>query len=259
MNFLDKIERKFHKYSIPNLTIILIVGQAIVFFLDYSKMLTLDKFILIGDKVYNGEFWRLISFLFIPIPSSIIFVIFVWYIYYLYGTALENAWGTFKYNIYIFLSFIFTIAISLVIKDKEITNTFLYLSIFLAFAYLYPDFQLYIFLIIPIKIKWIALFSWLSYLYILVFGTMINKILLLVSLGNFFLFFGKDIFLKIKHGNWKMKNQFNGIINKSQPRHKCVICGVTDKDDREKEFRYCDGCDDKCYCMEHLKTHICEK
>ena len=258
MNMLDKLEKKFYKFSIPHITIILIFGQITFFSLNYLKVLPLENVVLIGNKVLAGEFWRLITFLFIPIPQNIIFAAFVWYLYYLYGTALESSWGTFKYNVYIFLSYILTITISFIIPDTYITNAYIYLTIFLAFAYLFPDFVLYIFFIIPLKVKWLALITWISYILILIFGNLINRVLLLVSIGNFLVFFGKDIILKARSSKRRMFHEINKIKERNTPFHKCSTCGITDLDDQDMIFRYCSECD-KCYCADHLDNHECIK
>jgi hypothetical protein len=258
MNLLDKLERKFHRFCIPHLTYILIIGQVIVFFLDYAKVIPIEYFVLTGSKVISGEYWRLATFLFIPIPRNIIFAIFIWYLYFLYGSALESTWGTFKYNVYIFMSYILTISISFIMPDALITNAYIYLTIFFAFAYLFPDFTLYIFFVLPIKIKWLAILAGVGYVYILITGTWIARILILISLGNFILFFGKDIIFKIIVGKRKMEYQIKNIKDKDNPFHTCQTCGINDKKNPDMQFRYCDNCDN-CYCEEHINNHECIK
>lgn len=258
MNLLDKLEKRFYKFSIPHLTYILIAGQVILFFLDYAKVIPLDFFVLKGSKVLNGEYWRLATFLFIPIPRNIIFAVFAWYLYFLYGSALESTWGTFRYNIYIFMSYILTVSISFILPDDTITNAYLYLTIFFAFAYLFPNFTLYIFFVLPIKIKWLAILVGASYVYILITGDWLSRILILISLGNFILFFGKDILFKIIVGKRKMEYQIKNIKEKNKPFHTCKECGITDIDNPDMQFRYCDDCDN-CYCEDHINAHKCNK
>jgi len=80
MSFLDKLERRFYKYSIPNLTIILIIGQIIFFGLNYSEVVPLEDFMLSGREILAGQYWRILSFLFIPVTDSLIFAFFAFYL-----------------------------------------------------------------------------------------------------------------------------------------------------------------------------------
>jgi hypothetical protein len=256
MKLLNRLEKAFPRFGIPNLTIYLILGQFIFFALDYLKILPLDKIALTGIKVLDGEYWRLLTFLFIPISRNIYFIIFSWYIYYLYGSALENTWGTFKYNIFVLLSFILTVSISFVMPNSLLSNGYLYATIFLAFAYLYPDFVLYIFFILPVRIKWLALLTWIYYFYVLLFSPVIDKILLLVSIGNFLLFFYQDIILRIRFAKTRMEGEVKSMKIKNEHIHKCSVCGKTDLDDPNMHFRYCDSCKElTCFCMDHINNH----
>lgn len=259
MSWLDKLEKRFYRFSIPNLTIILIIGQILFFGLTYSGTVPIEDISLVGREVLAGQYWRLFSFLLIPITNSVIFAIFVWYLYYLYGSALEGEWGTFKYNVYIFLSYVFTVLIAFIFPDFPLTNTYIYGSIFLAFAYLYPDFQINIFFFFPIKVKWLALIQWITYAILLVFGTWDMRVLLLASIANFLLFFGKDLILRIRYRVRKQSYTRKKTHTAEKPFLTCSICGVTDKQNPNMEFRYCVDCDHKCFCMDHLDGHDCVK
>jgi len=258
MKLLDRFEKRFFRFAIPNLTIILIIGQIVVFTMNYMKIIPLDAFILIGSKVLEGQYWRVLTFLFIPIPTDLFFAAFTWYIYYLYGSALESEWGTFNYNFYILISYLLSLVIAFVFPNSYITNAYLFTTVFLAFAYLFPDFVLYIFFILPLKIKWLALFVWLGYGYVLITAPFVNKILLLVSIANFLLFFGSDIILKIKYGQKNMHRDIDRIKKKKEYFHKCIVCGITDIDNPNMEFRYCSKCEElACYCKDHINSHEC--
>ncbi|MCP4142510.1 MAG: hypothetical protein GY755_19905 [Chloroflexi bacterium] len=259
MPLLDKLEKKLYKYSIPDITIALIIGQVIFFFLQYFEFVSLEDMTLIGREVFSGQYWRLFSFLFIPVTDSLLWAFFAWYLYYLYGTALEGEWGAFRYNVYILLSYIFTLVVAFIFPDTPLTNTYLYLSIFLAFAYLYPDFKLHLFFFIPVAVKWLALIQWIGYAFILLFGTWAMRILVLASIGNFLIFFGKDLVLRVKHGQRKKRDIAKKEKRAEKPFHVCFVCGLTDKEDPKMDFRYCSHCDYKCYCMDHLATHECQK
>lgn len=259
MSLFNQLEKKFSKYSVQNLTIILIIGQILFFGLQYSKILPLEDTALIGREVLAGQYWRLLFFLFIPITDNPLFACFAWYLYFLYGTALEREWGIFRYNIFLFLSYVFTLIVAFIFPDIPITNTYIFLSIFLAFAYLFPDFQLMIFFILPVKVKWLAWLQWIGYAFLLLFGTWPLRVLILASVGNFLIFFGNDMLSRIKYGRRRKIHAARESERKEKPVHVCSVCGLTDKQDPNMDFRYCNHCGYKCYCMDHLATHVCEK
>ncbi len=259
MSFLDKLERRLYKYSIPNLTIILIIGQIILFGLIYSETFSLEDFTLSGREVLSGQYWRILSFLFVPVTDSLIFAFFTFYLYYLYGTALESEWGVFKYNVYILLSYIFTVAIAFLLPELSLTNAYIFLSTFLAFAYLYPDFQLRIFFILPVKVKWLALIQWIIYGVMFLVGTWATRLMIVTSVGNYLLFFGKDIVSRRKYSVRRKKYEPKKTQNKYKVINICSVCGLSEVDDPNKGFRYCGDCDHKCYCMDHIESHECTK
>ena len=253
MNFLEKLERKLPFLAVKNLTVILIGGQVVFFLLYKIEMIRIGRIILVGTLVESGEYWRLFSFLFVP-ASDGFFIIFFWYLYYLYGTALENTWGSFKYNIYLVSGYLLSISEAFIFPMQPITNSYFYLSIFFAFAYLHPDFELLLFFILPVKIKWLALLTAAFYLYQAVTGDWHTRTIILLSVGNFFLFFSRDIFLQVRYGNRKMVFQVKKNSARAAVRHTCSKCGKKDTDDQYTEFRYRneDGVS-TCYCMACLK------
>jgi len=256
MSLLDKLERRFRRFAIPQLTLYIVVGQVMFFISVSTGAVDIEQMLLIPGMVLQGEVWRLITFVLIPPVMEPIFVIFAWYLFYLMGTALENEWGVFRYNIYLLIAYLTTIAMSFFTPGLAATNAFIGGSVFLAFAFLYPDFVLYLFFILPIRIKWLALVTWIGYFLSFVFGGWSGRLLVLASILNFLLFFGKDIIRKAKYGRRHMVRQAQEYSRRDEPLHRCVICGATEKTNRELEFRYCGQCKPvACYCMEHLTDH----
>ncbi|OGW35119.1 MAG: hypothetical protein A2010_04570 [Nitrospirae bacterium GWD2_57_9] len=255
MNWLNSLERRFRRYAVPNITVYLILGQVLFFVFAVSGRFVLDRIVLVPERVLAGEWWRLITFLFIPPARSPLFAFFAWYLFYMMGSALENQWGAFKYNLFILIGYLVTVAVSFLFPFHAATNIFIGGSIFLAFAYLYPEFQLYIFFILPIKIKWLALITWIGYFYRFVTGSGSTRLLILASLSNFLLFFGKDIYLSIKSGKRRMAAQARDIASRNQPFHTCAVCGITDLSHPRMEFRYCPECGGLGYCKEHIFKH----
>jgi len=255
MSLLDKLERKLRRYAISNVTLYLIIGQVLFFLFAISGRFVLERVVLIPDRVLMGEWWRLITFLFIPPLTNPIFAFFAWYLFYLMGSALESHWGAFRYNLFLLIGYIVTVAVSFITPLYPATNLFIGGSVFLAFAFLFPDFQLYIFFIIPIKIKWLAFITWIGYAYELLVGSWSIRLLVLASITNYFLFFGKDIIWRMKTGSRRMTMQVQGYSATKEPFHKCTICGITDLSHPQMEFRYCSECGGLGYCKDHIMKH----
>jgi hypothetical protein len=171
------------------------------------------------------------------------------------GTALEGHWGAFRYNVFLLVGYLVTVAVSCITPFYPATNLFIGGSVFLAFAFLYPDFTLYIFFIIPVKIKWLALLTWIGYAYEILVGSWSTRLLVLASISNFLLFFGKDILWRIKTGNRSMVAQARQFTGKKKPFHRCTVCGITDLSHPQMEFRYCSDCGGLGYCKDHIFNH----
>jgi len=255
MSWIDKLDRKFRRYAIENVTVYLILGQVMFYIFDLMGRFIVDRVVLIPVRVLSGEWWRIITFLFIPPKLNPIFAFFAWYLFYLMGSALEGHWGAFRYNFFLLIGYVITVAVAFLFPYSVATNIFIGGSVFLAFAYLYPDFQLYIFFILPVKIKWLALLTWLGYAYEVLSGSWSTRLLVLASISNFFLFFGRDIFWAMKTGNRKMAFQAKQYTTKKEPFHKCAVCGVTDISHPQMEFRYCSDCNGLGYCKDHIFNH----
>ncbi len=262
MVWLDKLDRKFRGRGIPNLTLHLVIGQAFVYVLWRSGRPELLQFLyLIPANVFEGEVWRLVTFIFVPPNWHPIFLFFAIYIFYLMGTSLESFWGTFRYNLFLLIGYLATVLVTFALgvfisPYVAATNTFIGGSIFLAFATLNPDFQLMLFFILPVKIKWLALLMWLNYLIFLVIGNWMIRLSILASLCNYVLFFGRDMMLAIRAKRWRMERRAEEFARRNEPVHRCTVCGITDKDDPAMSFRYCTKCEGTpCYCQDHIKNH----
>lgn len=198
MKWLNKLERKFGRYAIPNLMNYIVGITMAVYILQYILNISAYQCLaFIPGLIMKGQVWRIITFIFIPPASSIITIAFVMYFYYLMGTTLENEWGTFKFNIYYLFGMIGTIIAAFLTGSG--TSVYLNLSLFLAFAYLFPDVEILLFFILPVKVKWIAYIDWAYFILSLIFGSMSTRIAVIASLINFFIFFGEDFINYIKY------------------------------------------------------------
>lgn len=209
MNWLYKLERKFGRYGIPDLMRNIVICMAFVYIADMA-MVNVDligKFSLDMAMVMRGEVWRLITFLFIPPESSVMFIVFALYFYYMIGSALENEWGTFIFNAYYFIGVIGCILTALI--TGYASSTFLNLSLFFAFAILFPDFELMLFFVIPIKIKYLAILDAVIYVISFVGGSISTKITIVLCLANLAIFFGRDFIRRVKQENSYRKTRRN--------------------------------------------------
>ncbi len=265
MSLLSKLERPLGRFAVPHLTLGLIICQVVAFTYLFANVppgvddeLT-PRLRLIPAKVIEGEFWRLFTFVAVPPVMSPVFVLFAWYVFYLMGTVLEQYWGTFRYNVFLLVGYVATVGVSFLTPDLPASAAFWQGSVFLAFAFLYPDFEMYLFFILPVKIKWLALLTWIGYAFVLLFQPWHSRFIVLASVSNFLLFFGKDIVQRMSSGRLRMASQaarFATEGRRPEFYHRCTLCGITDRSHPRMDFRYCSKCaGDACYCADHLRNH----
>jgi len=256
MRWFARLEQRFGSYAIPHLTLALVAGQVAVFLLSWGNPGILANVGLVGALVLKGEFWRVVTFLFAPPMSHPIFLFFYWYLFALMGTALEAHWGLFRYNVFLLVGYLATLAVSFILPHAGASNTFLQASVFLAFAFVFPEFVLHLFFVFPVKIKWLAAITWLFYLYVIATGDWMARLLVLASIGNVLAFFGRDIWLRIRQGHRRMRRQTGAVERQETPRHRCLVCGITNLSHPKMAFRYCSQCTGQCgYCSDHIRDH----
>jgi len=257
-NMLGKLERKLGRYAIQNLMAYIVGLNLLVYLLSYAYpqsralgMLTLDP-----GLVLDGQVWRLVTFVFIPPAASVLWILIILYFYYIVGTGLEHEWGSFRFNVYYLAGMVGIVAAAFIVGQGT-TALYLNLSLFLAFAYIYPDYEILLFFIIPVKVKYLAWLNWAFFAFTVITAPLPLKAAAIVSVANYFLFFGKDVVANIKNreSSYRRRRPFKAQTQKGTV-HKCAVCGITERDDRTMEFRYCSTCEgDYEYCMTHLKAH----
>ena len=280
MNFLNKMERKIGKYAIPNLMIYLIAAYCIGFVIytvnpNFMLMLTLSPY-----HILHGQVWRLITWILMPTDTRVFSLLIMALLYYQLGSALERSWGTFRFNVYIFGGMLFTVigafilygiyaaagtgsleTISL-ISSLTFTTNYINLTIFLAFAVMYPEMQILLFFIIPVKMKWMAVVYAVLIAINLILTSWGGRIAIIMSILNFLIFFlstrnYRRVSPKEIHRKQVFKSQMQEPRRGSMvTKHKCAVCGRTELDDPNLEFRFCSKCDGNYeYCQDHLFTH----
>ena len=264
MSFLTRLESRLQRWAIPNLTGIIIAGQVLLYF---ARMMLaaqnpgadpLAKIYLIPSQVIGGEIWRLFSFPFVPPHTTLIFAAFGWYLFHLFGTSLENKWGTARFNIFFGIGYLANIVATFIAwmcgVDLIADNAFLYGTVFLAFARMFPDFVINVMFILPIRIKWLALLMWVGYGYGLMIGNWMSRMLIVASVLNYLMFFGRAHWRDVKQG--QRQRTFQAKFAPQKVAHKCLVCGKSSQDSPRTQFRYCSKCDGQCcYCPEHIQDH----
>lgn len=269
MRFLRRLERTLGRFAVPQVTIAIIACQVLTFFLiqvqpnAQRQEEVLERIALIPDLVLEGEVWRLGTFLAVPPVSpqsslSLLWAFFAWYIFYMMGTALEQYWGVLRYNLYLLVGYVATVAAAFAAPHSAATNALYLQSVFLAFAFLFPDFQFLIFFVLPVKVRWLAIIAWVLYGWMFIFGDWMTRLMVVAAISNFLLFFWRDILDRISHSRRRMSSQVAHFARAKEPefRHQCTVCGITDKTHPEEEFRYCSKCaGQRAYCSQHLRNH----
>jgi hypothetical protein len=281
LTFIDRLQRRFRWLAVPNVTITLIVGQAVLYVANLLAQkgilpggASLDRVMLDPAMVMQGEVWRLVTFLFTPPPIGPIFVIFYFALFHLFGTTLEQHWGTFKYNLFLLIGYLANVAAAflgafvlqqqldpganetLKLASITATNGFLYGSVFLAFARLYPDFTLNIFFVLPIRIKWLALLAWIGYAYVLVRGDWMARMLIIATVLNYLLFFGREHIREWRQGQRRRTFQAEAKRATAPAKHVCAVCGISSAESPRTLFRYCSKCSgQRCFCPDHIRDH----
>ena len=204
MKLLNRLERKFGDYAIPNLTVYLIALQAFSWVLLQAHPELFLKLVLTHDGLMKGEVWRLLTILFIPPNMNLLFLAIALYFFFMIGTAMEAQWGTFRYNMYILIGYVATMLVAL-IPGAVVSGFYLIESIFLAFAWLFPELPILLFFILPVKVKWLGLAAWIWYLYAFVTGGWATKAEVAAGTLNFVIFFHDDLWQWLRTSRRKFK------------------------------------------------------
>lgn len=265
MKFFRKMEQRFGRYAIHNLMYYIIIMYAVGFAMMYMdpgffmSYLSLD-----AEAILHGEIWRLFTFLLYPPTLSPFWIIFAALMYYSLGRSLEAVWGAFRFNVFFFMGVIGIILAEFLVYflfgwEMHLNTYYLTLSIFLAYAVTFPEEYFYIYFILAVKAKWLALFDAFFLVFGFVYGGMADCIAIFLSMANFIIFFlmTRD-FRKYSPKEVKRRQDFKAQTMRpvSRARHKCAVCGRTDEESPGMEFRYCSKCEGSYeYCMDHLYTH----
>lgn len=268
MNWMNKLERKFGKYAIHNLMFYIMILYGVGFIiLNINPMFYYQYLSLDASQILHGQIWRILTFLIYPPASDILYFVIAMWLYYSLGTTLERVWGSFRFNLYFFTGVIGHVLAAIIIYIVSgqvflLGTSYLNWSLFFAFAVTFPDMQFLLFFIIPVKAKWLGILNGIYFIYELVVGNWATRVAIILSIINFLIFFlGSRNMNRVNPKEIKRKTVYKQQVNAAKsdakhPRHKCAVCGRTEFDDENLEFRFCSKCEGTYeYCQDHLYTH----
>lgn len=268
---IDRFCAKHPRFGLNNLMLYLVIAQVVVFVLDMifsgipSMLLTFSR-----ELILRGQVWRIVTFAIVPNSSNPFNLLLSCYFYYWIGQLLERSWGTARFNLFYLSGVVLTALSGMLLGWADIY--YVNLSIFLIIATLYGEMRVLLFFVVPIKMKWMAIIDVALILYDVIqyasMGVWVLALLPLASFVNYFIFtwpvWGAKLGI-IKRRTDPQVIHFKKAQRQAQRqaqstggyRHKCAVCGITDRDDPNMEFRYCSKCDGYfCYCMNHINNHV---
>ncbi len=267
-SYIERFCVKHPNFGIPRLMLYVAIGNAAFWLLGVVNSRLWPYLVFDPYLVLHGQVWRLISFALIP-PSTGMLALIAIYFYYWIGSTLEQYWGTPQFTIYFFTGIILTVLYGFLIYfitgvSIPITAEYVYLSMFFSFAVLFPDMQVLLFFVIPVKMKWLAILDAAFFVYGILTASFPMNLLPVVAVLNFFLFCGGDLLRMLprrpsaKTVNFRRESERIRREQRDQLyRHKCAVCGRTDVTNPELEFRYCSRCAGyHCFCQDHINNHI---
>ena len=275
IRWVDRFCARNPRFGVPGLMRILVIGNVLAWLLSMidTTGTAIYYLALYPRMILQGQIWRLVTFVFVPASGGWLTLLFL-YFYYFIGSTMEREWGQAKFSFYFFSGMLFTILYAFIVHflggrslNPYYVAEFIYLSMFFSFATYYPDVQVLLFFIIPIKVKWLA---WVDAAYFLVSIFLLpfpNSLLPVVAALNYLLFCGVVLFSALLPGGFALRKKTINFRREAQRicreqqsvpyRFKCAVCGRTELDDPTLEFRYCSRCAGyHCFCQDHINNHI---
>ena len=305
----NKLERKFGKYAIKDLTIKLMIVYAVGYAIclvgsQASSSFVSDYLTFNPYLILHGQIWRLITWILIPLQNNFLLYAITIFLFYLpIGRTMESAWGDFKYTLYLLIGLISTIIVGFILyfgylaygtllgADSSVWGGivgqaiglsvipyYFTMSIFFAYAATFPDATVLLMFLIPIQMKWLGIAYAALYGYSIIADIInanwIGVGIIVASLVPFIIFFFLDRSSRFrrnagryKPSEVKRRAEFKHNVENARKaqrmtapgsaHHKCAVCGRTEIDDPNLEFRYCSKCKGAYeYCQDHLFTHV---
>lgn len=258
---LARLERKLGRFAVERLTTFIVGGMAIVFVLAYAKPELLGHLTLDPARALK-EPWRFVTYLFLPTSMQLVWILFSLYWTWLVGTNLENEWGAFKLNVYYLLGALGTTAAAWLTGMPQ-ANFWLNTSLFFAFATIFPNYEILLFFIIPIRVKWLALLTLALVGYAFIGGDLGARAAIAVAFGNYLLFFTGHLVRLARGQQLQMRQAVRRTSFRPPPEREtkatsraCAICGARQEDGADIRVCSCEKCGGpRELCLEHARSH----
>ena len=268
MRLIDRFCYKHPNFGIPNLMRYLTIANVIFWILGSANTVLLSYLSFDAGLIMRGQIWRLVTFMVYP-PSMGLLAFIVFYFYYWMGSTLEQYWGTAHFNVYLLIGWFITVLYGFLVYfiggiRIRIDAQYLYLSMFFSYAALFPDQRVLLFFFIPIKMKYLAFIDAFYFLLAVISNPFPVNLLPIVEMLNFAIFFTgtllRNLPRKPSHQTINFRKESQKIKQEERNQlyhHKCAVCGRTDTDYPNLEFRYCSRCVGyHCFCIDHINNHI---
>lgn len=280
---IDRFCAKHPNFGIPNLMKIIVFGQIAVYLVNMLvyvmfKQSFLSYLQFVPAYILQGQVWRLVTWVVVPNASSPFMLLLTCYFYYWIAAMLEREWGTARFTLFYLGGMVLSVVLGMALGlgQMNLTHTiaslnlsyYLNLSIFLVLSVLYGEMQVLLFFMVPVKMKWMALIDVVLVIVDMAgfvqSGLWMLALVPLASFINFFIFtwpFWQAKLGIVRHKTDPKVIHFKQAQKQAQEtkgyHHKCAVCGITDADDPDMEFRYCSKCDGYyCYCANHINNHV---
>jgi len=261
MNWIDYLEKKWGRLTIPGLIRMIVALNALVYLLHLQNPAFIGYLELNSTKILQGEIWRLVTYIFIPqfggiLPGFLALALYLWFLW-LMGEGLEHSMGAFRFNLFYLTGMLGTTAAAFIF-GSNFSSVMLNASLFFAFARFYPDTEFYLFFFVPVKVRWLA---WIAFMMLVVTPVLLADSVLTyyssvaITLANYLLFFGPEIWREARSRTLvaQRRQKFEkAAIPETEALHCCHVCKRTERTHPWLDFRV--GQDGLDYCQEHLKT-----
>jgi len=260
---LDRLERRLGRYTFDNLTLILVGAQAAALVLNLARPGFAQLLVLDPVYVRQGQYWRLFSYLFLPASFEPMWALFSLYWLHWMGTTLENHWGAFKYQAYWLIGALST-ALGAFLFGEPANNSYLLMALFLAFATLFPRYEIRLFFIIPVEVRWLALLDALMLCAAVGTADGWAKLLPALAVGNYLLFFTGPLLAllrgqAVQASRRRERKKFTPPESLAERIRRCATCGITSDSDPDIDFRVCScakhGGQSVEFCLAHARDH----
>lgn len=256
LQFLDRIARPF---AVPHLFTAIVAGQIFFYLVNLLGLFDETRLWFSWGAVFAGEWWRVLTFMVSPPVVHWVWFAFAVSCLYSLGTALEEEWGTGRFNLFLLLGAVFTLAAALLTPGVAVGSGFIAGTIFIAFAYLNPNYVFNLYFVFPVRAKYLALIALFFYTLAFVSGGLATRLSIVAALGNCLVFLGPQLISDFRGGRRSLAFRARQKAARREevaagPRHVCAVCGKNSETHPHEDFRY--RADDRCYCSEHVRAPL---